>query len=106
MIIEKYQIYVNNLFVRSDDPKDDEYRILAGVTGEWGEVCDLLKKSKRPDWNPDIEVWRSKVGEEIGDTLFYLAHLCNFLDFDMSELMDENISKLDNRRNEGTLLHR
>jgi NTP pyrophosphatase (non-canonical NTP hydrolase) len=103
---EKYQIYVNNLFVRSDDPKDDEFRVVTGVTGEWGEVCDLLKKSKRPGWSQPIDEWREEIELEIGDTLFYLAHLCNYLDLDLGEVMDKNIAKLDNRRNEGTILQR
>ena len=106
MNVEKYQIYVNNHFVRSDDPRDDEFRVMAGVSGEWGEVCELLKKSKRPGWNQDIDDWRDAVADEIGDTLFYLAHLCNWLDFDISEIMDNNIAKLDDRRNEGTILQR
>jgi NTP pyrophosphatase (non-canonical NTP hydrolase) len=35
--------------------------------------------------------------EEIGDIMWYIALACRTLDFDLSEILDENIAKLQQR---------
>ncbi len=42
-----------------------------GLTGEAGEVAELIKKLLRDGtWSPD------KLGDELGDVFYYLAALC------------------------------
>ena len=102
MILDKYQIHVNNLFMRSPEPKDDELRIFLGIVGELGEVCELVKKAIRDGIeNPDE--WREKVELEIGDALFYVAHLCNYYDFSLDEILEKNIEKLYDRKDRDVL---
>jgi NTP pyrophosphatase (non-canonical NTP hydrolase) len=63
---------------------------VVGLTGEAGEVADLIKKGVFHQHGIDIE----KLKKEIGDTLWYVSALCTTLDLDMSEIMQQNIDKL------------
>src|SRR4030042_33420 len=61
-----------------------------GITGEAGEIAELVKKGI---------FHRHAVGsiefrKEIGDILWYVAALCTTLGLDLSEIMRENIEKL------------
>ena len=99
---KKYQIYVNDLWQRASTPLEDELRLIAGVSGEWGEVCEKIKKGYR-DGIDDIDTWRSSVKKEFGDLLFYIAQYMNYLDIDLDEAMEENILKLYDRRDRDKL---
>jgi len=67
-----------------------------GLTGEAGEVADMLKKhisgSKLLD-----EERLLKLKYEIGDVMWYIAALCDALEFDMGKLAEMNIEKLRKR---------
>lgn len=68
-----------------------------GLSGEVGEVTDLIKKIVFHDAKPDME----HLEKEIGDVLWYVALLCESLRLDMNEVMEKNIRKLWNRYPEG-----
>lgn len=61
-----------------------------GLSGEIGEVTELIKKyifhEKRFD---DIHLKK-----EIGDVMWYIALLCSSLRYDLDEIMQMNIDKL------------
>jgi NTP pyrophosphatase (non-canonical NTP hydrolase) len=61
-----------------------------GLTGEAGEVADLVKKGVFHRHGID----RSRLEEELGDTLWYLSALCSTLGLDLSAIMQANIDKL------------
>jgi NTP pyrophosphatase (non-canonical NTP hydrolase) len=61
-----------------------------GLTGEAGEVAEVIKKGVFHQHGLD----REKLLKEIGDTLWYLAGLCSVLDVDISTVMEQNIEKL------------
>jgi NTP pyrophosphatase (non-canonical NTP hydrolase) len=79
---------------------DDKLQELAycclGLTGEAGEVADLMKKhiSGTKPLNDERIV---KLKYEIGDVCWYIAALCDAMDFDMDELAEMNIEKLRKR---------
>ena len=81
-------------------PWDDKNWELAdcglGLTGESGEVADIIKKhvSGSKPLNDEII---NKLKYEIGDILWYIAALCDALDFDMGEIAQQNIEKLRKR---------
>lgn len=64
-----------------------------GLSGECGEVIDLLKK----------HIWQGKeldindLIEEVGDVLWYIANLCNVNNITMEECMLANVNKLKKR---------
>ena len=64
-----------------------------GITGEAGELADAVKKSIFYSKPLDIVNMR----EEIGDIMWYIALACRTLDFDLDELLQENIAKLQKR---------
>lgn len=66
-------------------------RILAlGMTGEAGEVADLIKKI----YGHGHPVDRDKIAKEIGDLLWYCATLSHFYGFTLSQVAAGNIAKL------------
>lgn len=80
-------------------PRDDEARVMRelslcgmGVSGEAGEVTDLLKKVVHHG-RPFDDV-RSKLILEMGDVLWYLAHLANVIGVDLGDVAQANIDKL------------
>lgn len=68
-----------------------------GLTGEAGEVAELIKKGILHQHGLD----RAALKKEIGDTLWYIAGLCSKLNFDMDEIMQANINKLLERYPDG-----
>lgn len=64
-----------------------------GLTGEAGEVADLLKKHVFHGHELD----REKLVKELGDVLWYLAALADTLQTDLSAVMFKNIEKLRKR---------
>jgi len=61
-----------------------------GLTGEAGEVADLIKKGIFHHHGLDMPA----IEKELGDTLWYLAAICTTLDLDLSKIMEANIEKL------------
>ena len=63
-----------------------------GIAGEAGDVASCIKKTFAH--NNDQ---RAGIKENIGDTLWYAAMICNFFKWDMGEVLAENIQKLKDR---------
>jgi NTP pyrophosphatase (non-canonical NTP hydrolase) len=78
-----------------DIPDDGMMLILnaIGLAGEAGEVCELVKKGIFHQHGLDM----TKLRKELGDVLWYTAAMCTKAGFDMSEIMQENIEKLEAR---------
>lgn len=68
-----------------------------GLTGEAGEVADLIKKFVFHGHELDVEELR----KELGDTLWYIAQLAYEIDVWLSSVAGENIEKLRGRYPEG-----
>ena len=68
-----------------------------GLAGEAGEVANKVKKLIRdnPDMTDDI---KEKIGDEIGDVLWYCAVLADDLGQSLSEIANRNLIKLENRQ--------
>jgi len=71
------------------------YSVL-GITGETGEVSEIIKKHIRGDGELDI----LKLKKEIGDVIWYIARLCDALEITMEECAQINILKLRKRHGE------
>lgn len=63
-----------------------------GISGEAGDVASCIKKtySHQNDQKAGIK-------ENVGDTLWYCAMICNFFGWDMNEVLEENVEKLKKR---------
>ena len=79
----------------------DEHKIVypaLGLAGEAGEVANKVKKMLR-----DNNFKREDVAAEVGDCLWYIAALCRDLNFDMTDLAQRNLNKLNSRMERGTI---
>lgn len=79
--------------------KTDEHEILTwglGIAGEAGDVASCIKKTFAHDNDQ-----RHGIKENIGDTLWYAAMICNFFGWNFQEILQENITKLKQRYPDG-----
>ncbi len=78
----------------SDEAKENPLlNAVLGLSGETGEVADLIKKSMFQGHEMDKE----NLKEELGDVLWYLAEACKGLDTTLDEIALMNIHKLEKR---------
>lgn len=68
-----------------------------GLSGECGEVNDIIKKYIFH--NKDLDVIHLK--KEIGDVLWYIALFCDACHFSLEDIMQLNIDKLKERYPDG-----
>ena len=96
MDFDNYQIEARKTAIYPDKDKNFIYPTL-GLVGESGEVAEKIKKILRDkNGNFDYES-KTAIKKELGDVLWYLANLCNELDFTLNEVAEENLEKLNNR---------
>ena len=74
-----------------------------GLASEAGEVCGKIKKVMRDtDGILNLKYNYHKVREikeELGDVLWYISNLASDLDLSLEHIADENIGKLQDRKN-------
>lgn len=64
-----------------------------GMSGEVGEFNDMIKKWVFHESDLDVE----HLKKELGDILWYIAGVCNALNWNLTEIMEMNINKLKER---------
>ncbi len=97
MTIKDYQ----ELSQRTLNKKLDHNELLAnmalGISGESGEVADIIKKYLYQGHAFNL----AETINELGDIMFYIANLCNVLKIDLEDVMHNNLMKLRHRYPEG-----
>lgn len=83
----------------SPDADMEKRRLIAalGLTGEAGEVAELIKKEIGHGHPANAE----KIAKEVGDVLWYAALLATLYGLDLGEIATANIEKLRTRYPEG-----
>ncbi len=71
--------------------------IALGITGEAGEVADLVKKFVGHGHPFDL----AKMESELGDVLWYIAAMCDNIGINLENVAIKNIQKLKKRYPEG-----
>lgn len=81
--------------ISSNEPELFRQRCVAilGLAGEAGEMADMWKKHIGHDHVLDF----SKIREELGDILFYIAYAAAAFDMDLAKVAQDNIQKLRER---------
>ncbi len=77
--------------------KDKEISNLGlGVAGEVGDLAGCIKKTI---YHGNDQ--RAGIRENIGDTMWYLAMICNFFGWSLEDILAENVEKLKKRYPKG-----
>lgn len=93
MNINDYQEKAARTCVKIDGAILDDLHMVLGMQTEAAEIADVYKKTiayKKPLDFVNIK-------EEIGDIMWYIANLCNMNGWDLREILDVNIAKLEAR---------
>ena len=98
MKIEEYGQYQLRLINDLGSQRENLMHMAAGISGEAGEVLDIVKKYFAYGKSLD----RAHLIEELGDTLFYINGLLWMLDTSWDDVMVTNITKLEARYPSGT----
>jgi NTP pyrophosphatase (non-canonical NTP hydrolase) len=69
-----------------------------GLVGEAGEVAEKIKKIVR-----DKEFSKTEVEKELGDVLFYVTALANYIGSNLQTVANVNLKKLHDRRDRNKL---
>lgn len=77
-------------------------RLALGLTEEAGEIAGKVKKYLRGDY--DFEELKKQVSKEAGDQLWYLNEILSVLDLKLSDIAQQNLDKLADRRKRGVIL--
>tara|TARA_R110002124_G_scaffold834_2_gene4148 strand:+ start:7890 stop:8231 length:342 start_codon:yes stop_codon:yes gene_type:complete len=64
-----------------------------GLVGEAGEVAEKIKKYLRDN----TRVSQKDIVKELGDVVFYATALANYFDSSLTDVMESNMIKLDDR---------
>lgn len=69
-----------------------------GLCGEAGEVAEKLKKVIRDNSGIFTEETHNLLKKELGDVLWYLAAIASEMGWDLSDVAQENLAKLAQRK--------
>lgn len=93
MEINTYQGKAARTLAKIDGNILDDLHMVLGMQTEVAEIADVYKKCiayKKPLDYVNIK-------EELGDAMWYIANLCNMHGWDLRDILDTNIAKLEAR---------
>jgi NTP pyrophosphatase (non-canonical NTP hydrolase) len=93
--LRKYQEFVEALASPNSTVTNKDRMIVSaiGLTGEAGEVSEIVKKHLYHEGPLDVD----EVKNEIGDIMWYVAFACNTFGLDLQDVIETNVDKLKDR---------
>jgi NTP pyrophosphatase (non-canonical NTP hydrolase) len=85
------------------DKRNELLHLVLGLVGESGEIAEKFKKWIRDLDSDESRIDRADIAKELGDVLWYLAVLADYLDLPLSDIAATNLSKLASRQHRGVL---
>jgi NTP pyrophosphatase (non-canonical NTP hydrolase) len=79
------------------DRKNEVFHLVLGLTGESGEIAEKFKKWVRDDLSDEAKLDRADLAKELGDVLWYVAVLSDYLGLSLGDIAQTNIDKLSDR---------
>ena len=92
-----YSYWVEDKIVTEGDTRLIENTL--GLVGEAGEVAEKIKKYLRDDG----KISQKEIIKELGDVVFYATALSNYFYSNLSEVMQTNMDKLNDREKRGMI---
>jgi NTP pyrophosphatase (non-canonical NTP hydrolase) len=96
MNLKKYQELCKQTSIDHDSKEKEIMTLGLGISGEAGDVAGCIKKTFSHGDNQ-----KTGIRENLGDTLWYIAMICNYFGWDLEDVLEENIKKLRERHPEG-----
>lgn len=77
-------------------------RLALGICGESGEIAEKVKKYLRGDY--PLKDLKEHVRKEAGDKLWYLSEFLSVFNIKLSDVAQQNLDKLADRRKRGKII--
>jgi NTP pyrophosphatase (non-canonical NTP hydrolase) len=95
LTISQYELNAIKTAIRTEDRDKDLARFTLGIPGEVGEVCEIIKKHNRGDYNLfEDGPLLVKMKKELGDVIWYLTAVGHVLGIRLEDIMETNNEKL------------
>lgn len=95
MTFDEYQ--KRALTTARDEGNEFFHRVL-GLVGETGEIAEKIKKLVR-DHDGDLDkLDKDDIAKELGDTMWYVATLADYLGLKLEDIAQRNLDKLADRK--------
>ena len=98
MNFEEYQSEASQTALYPRRMSNLEYPTL-GLTGEAGEVANIVKKIQRDHGGVINDEIRTKLKDELGDVLWYISACADELGITLTQIAEYNVAKLAKRHN-------
>ena len=85
------------------DKHNELLHLVLGLVGEAGEIAEKFKKWVRDLDSDESRIDRADIGRELGDVLWYVAVLADYLDLSLDDVAAGNLAKLASRQGRGVL---
>jgi NTP pyrophosphatase (non-canonical NTP hydrolase) len=102
MTFDEYQTAALRTARRHDD-KNELIHLVLGLVGESGEIAEKFKKWVRDQASDETKLDIDDLKKELGDVLWYVAVLAQYLGVGLDDIATQNIAKLADRQQRGVL---
>jgi NTP pyrophosphatase (non-canonical NTP hydrolase) len=100
--MDEYQKQALTTVLKLEDPLHNLVHFALGLSGESGEVAEIIKKVVRDRTEID-DAAKAKLTKELGDVLWYIAVFADHLGVSLEELAQQNVDKLKDRQQRNVL---